>query len=421
MFADRLGLSARTVYLAFAAWGGFAFSLISVAYTLYYITVAHLDPLQLVLVGTALETSYFIWEIPTGVLADTFSRRLSVVAGTAIIGIAWMGQGLVPLFIAIAGFEILRGLGEAFTHGAIEAWVAGEVGDESLDALFLRETQLTQLAGFVGLPIGVLLATFDLRIPIVLGGALGVVLAILLVLVMPEHHHPRRDAARTWRATIGTARRGLSTIRTGAVLTALLGAEFFWGAATEGSDRLSDAHLLLDLHFPPFGITSVVAFGALSLVATIVIIVTAQLTRRAVRRLDERVVSRSLVALQLMRVVGRAAFAVAPSWGLALVRYFFESMIRASFYPLFNAWLIRRTVEEVRATVLSTTSVANALGQMGGGPVSGVVGNLYGIPAALLSSAALLFPGALFFARAAGLRARLIPSPDDPEARAGKA
>ena len=147
------------------------------------------------------------------------------------------------------------------------------------------------------------------------------------------------------------------------------------------------------------------AFGALSLASTIVIIISARLTRRAVRQLEGRVVSRSLVALQLMRVAGRALFALAPSWGLALVPYFFESIVRASFYPLFNAWLIRRTDEDVRATVLSTTSVSNALGQMGGGPISGAIGNLYGIPAALPSSAALLFPGALFFAHATGLRA----------------
>jgi MFS transporter, DHA3 family, tetracycline resistance protein len=418
LIADRLRVSAAPLYLLFGAWGGFAWSLISAAYVLYYITVAHLDPLQLVLVGTALETSYFIWEVPTGVLADTFSRRMSVIAGTAIIGIAWMGQGLVPMFIAIAGFEVLRGLGEAFTHGAIEAWVAGEVGDDGLDALFLRETQLTQMAGFLGLPIGVLLATFDLRIPIVLGGALGLALAVLLLLVMPERHHPRRDAVTTWRATVGTARRGLSAVRTSALLVALLCAEFFWGAASEGADRLSDAHLLIDLQFPPFGIMPVVAFGALSLAGTIVVIATAQVTRRVVRGLDERVVSRSLVALQLLRVAGRAAFALAPTWALALVPWFFESMIRASFYPLFNAWLIRRTAEDIRATVLSTTSVSNALGQVTGGPVSGAIGNLHGIPAALLSSAALLFPGALFFARATGLRARATAAPESPEAPA---
>jgi len=51
------------VYLLIGVWGGFAWSLIAVAYALYYITIAHLGPLQLVLVGTALETSYFICPI----------------------------------------------------------------------------------------------------------------------------------------------------------------------------------------------------------------------------------------------------------------------------------------------------------------------------------------------------------------------
>ena len=417
MFADRFGLSARSIYLLFGAWGGFAWSLINAAWFLYYITVAHLDPLQLVLVGTALEASYFVWEIPTGVLADAYSRRMSVIAGTAIIYLAWIGQGLVPLFVAIAGFEILRGLGEAFTHGAIEAWIAGECGDDGLAALFLRETQLTQIAGFVGLPIGVALATIDLRIPIVLGGALGVALAILLVFLMPERRHPRRDEANTWRATIGTARRGLWAVRRSALLVALLGAEFFWGAASEGWDRLSDAHLLLDLGFPPFGVTPVVGFGVLSLVGTILIIVTAQVIRRLVQRVDERVVSRWLVAMQVARVACQAVFALAPWSALALALGFLNSMLRASFYPLFNAWLIRRTDEDVRATVLSTTSVASAIGQVGGGPISGAIGNSYGIPLGILSSVAMLVPGTLFLARAVGLRGRAIAS-DVEEARA---
>jgi DHA3 family tetracycline resistance protein-like MFS transporter len=417
LFADRLRLSARSVYLLFGAWGGFAWSLINAAWFLYYVTVAHLDPLQLVLVGTALEASYFVWEIPTGVLADTFSRRMSVIAGTAIIYLAWMGQGLVPLFVAIAGFEILRGLGEAFTHGAIEAWVAGECGDDGLDALFLRETQFTQIATLVGLPVGVLLATIDLRLAIVVGSGLGIALAILLIFVMPERHHPRRDEVRTWRATISTARRGMVAVRTSALLVALLGAEFFWGAASEGWDRLSDAHLLLDLQFPPFGITPVVGFGVLSLVATILIIVTAQVVRRAVRRVDEQVVSRWLVALQLVRVACQTVFVLAPWSAVALAVGLLNAMLRASFYPLLNAWLIRRTDERLRATVLSTTSVASSVGQVGGGPISGAIGNLYGIPFGLLSSVLMLLPGTLIFARAIGLRGSAPRAPESMEAR----
>jgi hypothetical protein len=64
-----------------------------------------------------------------------------------------------------------------------------------------------------------------------------------------------------------------------------------------------------------------------------------------------------------------------------------------------------KTDENVRATVLSTTSVSSALGQVTGGPISGAIGNGYGIPLGVLSSALMLLPGTLFFGRAIGLRA----------------
>ena len=417
MFADRFRLSAGGIYLLMGAWGGFAFALIMASYALYYITIAHLDALQLVLVGTALEASYFVFEIPTGVLADTFSRRMSVIIGLAIIGLAWAGQGLIPTFVAIASFEIVRGVGEAFVHGATEAWVAGEVGDDALNALFLREMQVSQLAGFIGLPVGVGLALIDLRIPIVLGGVLTTALAIALIFVMPERRHPRRDITRSWRATVGTANRALLSVRTSALLVALLGAEFFWGAASEGYDRLWEPHLLLDLSFPPFGIAPVVGFGVLALAGTAVAMLTAQLVRRRLKQLDERVLPRFLITIQLVRIAGRAAFALAPSLGIALVGYFVESMVRGSFQPLFNAWLIRRTDEQVRATVLSTTSVSNAVGQVIGGPISGVIGKGYGIPLGLLSSALMLTPAVLFFARAMTRQSSLrsVPVSEDAE------
>ena len=40
--------------------------------SLYEATVAGLTPVQLILVGTALEISAFVFEVPTGVVADVF-------------------------------------------------------------------------------------------------------------------------------------------------------------------------------------------------------------------------------------------------------------------------------------------------------------------------------------------------------------
>ncbi len=50
-------LPAYPVYLALSTTGAFIFSMVFTATSLYEVTVANLNPLQLVLVGTVLEVS----------------------------------------------------------------------------------------------------------------------------------------------------------------------------------------------------------------------------------------------------------------------------------------------------------------------------------------------------------------------------
>ena len=58
-----------------------------VVMAVYLVQELHLSPLQLVLMGTAMEAAVFLFEIPTGVVADTYSRRLSLIVG-------YVGMGL---------------------------------------------------------------------------------------------------------------------------------------------------------------------------------------------------------------------------------------------------------------------------------------------------------------------------------------
>ena len=52
--------------------------------------------------------------------------------------------------------------------------------------------------------------------------------------------------------------------------------------------------------------------------------------------------------------------------------------------PLYTTWLNEQiTDSSVRATVLSISGQANAIGQAAGGPVLGAIGNVWGIRAAL--------------------------------------
>ena len=55
-----------------------------------------MSPLELVLAGTALEVAYFLFEVPTAIVADTYSRRASIVVGAVIMGLAYVATGLAP-------------------------------------------------------------------------------------------------------------------------------------------------------------------------------------------------------------------------------------------------------------------------------------------------------------------------------------
>ena len=69
--------------------------------------------------------------------------------------------------------------------------------------------------------------------------------------------------------------------------------------------------------------------------------------------------------------------------------------------PLWDTWLNEQiTDSSVRATVISITGQANAIGQAGGGPLLGAIGNLWGIRAALTAGALAIAPALGLYARA---------------------
>ena len=86
--------AALPVYLTLAVARASFFALYSTLSAVYRIREAGLDPLELVLVGTVLELSVFLLEIPTGVVADVYSRRLSIGIGYALIGVVIIGHTL---------------------------------------------------------------------------------------------------------------------------------------------------------------------------------------------------------------------------------------------------------------------------------------------------------------------------------------
>ena len=171
---------------------------------LYRLQTVGLDPLQLVVVGSAMEATVFVAEMPTGIVADAVSRRLSVIIGHGGIGVAFVLEASWPTFTGVVTAQVLWGLAYTFTSGATTAWLAAELGEpdtRALSSLFLRLSRLGSIATLVALPCAWLLAGWSLRTPLLVAGALELLLTVWLVVAMGEARF--RPAPQPERSTWG--------------------------------------------------------------------------------------------------------------------------------------------------------------------------------------------------------------------------
>jgi DHA3 family tetracycline resistance protein-like MFS transporter len=386
---------ARSVYVAENAACSFFFTLIVSVNLVYQATTVGLSAFELVLVGTVLEAVCFSFEVPTGIVADVYSRRLSVIVGIALTGAGFVLEGSIPQLAAVLAGNVLFGIGATFTSGAEQAWVNDELGEAGAAQAMVRGAQAAGLAGFVAIPLSVGLAQVtDLQVSIVAGGLGLVAVAAVLAVTMPEDGFaPLPPGERSsWEAMAGTFRAGLAQVRIRPALRRVILVGLVFGAFTEGFDRLSVAHLIRDVGIPQLGgLGPQVWLGGLMMVESLLGLL---VLRRIGERLESEGAGHAAAMLGLtyrVTAVGATAFALVrgfgPAAGAAIATSTGRSLASVLYQILLNAGLDARS----RATVNSFAAQSDALGQIGGGLVIGALAGVVSIPAALIFSAALLF------------------------------
>ncbi|MBA3330615.1 MAG: MFS transporter [Actinobacteria bacterium] len=397
-------LSAYAVWLAYEGAASFLNAVMFTVTAVYFVVEVGMNPLELVLVGTVMELTVFLFEVPTGVVADTYGRRLSIVIGTLVMGAAFVLVGLVSVTgLILLGYAVW-GLGWTFTSGAFDAWLADELGPDGLQRAYHRGAQVGRVAALGGIAASVALASIDLQLPIVLGGLGGIGLGVFFALFMPETGFrplPREDRS-SWGAMGQTAREGVRLVKGRPLLLLILGIAAFWGLWSEGFDRLWEAHFLLDIGLPGLGgLDPVVWFGIFEAGALVLtIVVAARLTTRLEQAGREAMV-RALFVLYLLMIASVVAFGLAGSFALALAAFWATGVARSLAQPIYMTWLNRNIDNSsVRATVISITNQADAVGQWTGGPGIGVIGTVFSIRAALVVGGLCLSPALLLYGRA---------------------
>jgi MFS family permease len=340
-----------------------------------------------------------VFEVPTGVIADTWGRRASyllgagtLLASTLLYLLMWDLQA--PLWgWAIA--SILIGLGFTFFTGAVDAWLVdalaahGFTGD--LDAVFARGQVVTGVAMLTGSVAGGFIAqATNLGVPyLVRSGLLLVTLATAALLMRDEGFIPSRgkgataEMRRLVRASVDHGWRvpPLRWVMLAQPFTAGVGLYAFYAMQP----------YLLELYGDPdaFGIAGIAA--AVLAGAQIVGGLSVGLVRRVFR-------SRTTVLLTGVTVGAGAlaAVGVTSSFGVAVAALIVWGLVVSAVAPVRQAYVNGLVPSAERATVLSFDALLGSAGGMVTQPTLGRVADVWGYGTSYLA-AALIQAGAIPF------------------------
>jgi MFS transporter, DHA3 family, tetracycline resistance protein len=412
------GLSPAVVYITLESVTGFAYYMMGTIYTVYLVLEAHLSPLQLVLLGTVLEATVLLFEVPTGILADTFGRRASVIIGVLLMGLGFGALGLTTSFWPIALTQITWGIGATFMSGAQEAWITDEVGEHPAARLFVRGAQAAQASGIVGIALSVVLATISLALPLIVSGLVGIGLAICLVVGMSEKGFVASDAERprVHDSIAGTIKSSVAQVRAKPVLLLIFAVAALHGASTEGFDRLFQVHFIENTGLPSLGgLDRVLWFGVIDGGGLLLAIAASEFVKRRVDVTSHSGAARALALIYMLLVAGVVAFGLTTSFAFALLTFWLVTMLREINLPIYAAWINQGLDPRSRATINSVGSQVDALGQMSAGPGLGFVAVARSVQAAIVVSGLLRLPALGLFARALRRGSVGTVSPDEME------
>lgn len=380
----------KQIYIAINCILHYAFHLCFTAAAVYRIQIAELEPYQLILVGTALEVGILLFETPTGVVADLKSRKLSVLIGLAIIGLGFALEASFTFFFTIAIAQVVWGLGYTFISGALSAWISDESKDIELESILLSGAQYSRFFSLLGIGTAIALGTVSIRAAMYLAAGILIFLSFIMIKLMPEKHfQPTPHTGSVWHQYTKQLTAGLKHIRGNRILIVLLVIIFCYGLYSEGIDRLYELYILEHLDVDAIlQVPSIWVIGGLNAIVSIGGILMLGIVKRHLSVGVKTVVW--VMLLTAMMMAGVLTFAYNPSVFWAVSGFVIFQITREGTYPLLEAIQLRNTPSDIKATVLSSFSQMDAIGQLMSGPLMVAVAALVGIQATFAFSSMLL-------------------------------
>jgi MFS family permease len=385
--------SIQAIYLYLVLGNTLAASFIWGINTIFLLD-AGLSNFEAFLANALFSVGMVLFEVPTGIIADTYGRRISYLLGTITLSVStalylfmWMIHG--P-FWGWAVSSILLGLGFTFFSGALEAWLVDALKATNfkgnLESVFSKGQIVGGIAMLVGSVAGGVIAQFsNLGVPYMLRAAVLILNFATAYFLMKDlgftptkPKHPVVEMKKIFNKSVeyGLKNRPVRWIMIAAPFTT--GVSFYVFYALQP--------YLLELYGDEKAYAVAGLIAALTAAAQIVGgIVAPHIRKRFHLRTDALWQGMLLTGLILLLV------SVVSNFWIAIIFIFFWGLLSAALQPIRQAYLNGLIPSEQRATVLSFDSLMGSSGGIIIQPALGKVADIGGYAASYAGAACFQF------------------------------
>lgn len=378
----------QRIYLTLTLLNTLAASLIWGINTLFLLD-AGLSNLEAFAANAFFTVGQLLFEVPTGIVADSRGRRTSFLLGTITLSISTflyliMWQISAP-FWGWAGASILLGLGFTFFSGAVEAWLVDALNASkftgNLENVFAKGQIVTGIAMLTGSVAGGLIAQFsNLGVPYIVRSAiLGLSFLTAFFVMRDIGFKPVKSKApfREMKKILDdSVKFGLHNDK---IKWIMLSSPFITGISFYAFYAMQP--YLLKLYGDP------TAYSIAGLVAAIVAgaqIVGGILVPKLVVYFKKR--TTILLGAGVINAIVLFAFGLINSFVLALILIVLWCLVFAAIMPVRQTYLNGIIPSKQRATLLSFDSMIGSSGGVIFQPALGKVADVYSYSASYMVS-----------------------------------
>ncbi|HYI34881.1 MAG TPA: MFS transporter [Glaciibacter sp.] len=383
---NRAGKRVQRIYLTLLLGNTLAASFIWGINTLFLLD-AGLSNFEAFAANAFFTAGMVIFEIPTGVVADTVGRKASYLLGTitlsATTGLYWLLWAWHSPFVWWAIVSVLLGLGFTFFSGAVEAWLVDALTSTGyaggMEAVFGRGLVVGGIAMFAGSVLGGVIAQgTNLGVPFLLRAVILVVMFIFAFFVMKDLGFEPDRSKGPLKATRYVLEQSIEHgFRKRSVRYVILSAPFASGVGIYAFYALQP--YLLELYGDPSAYTIAGLAAAVLSLSQIVGGMLAHRIRGLFARRTTTIIGASVISAVVLVVLG-----VNSIFWLAIIFLVLWGFVFALAGPVRQAYLNDMIPAKQRATVLSFDSLFGSAGGVFIQPALGRSADLWGYGTSLV-------------------------------------